>query len=61
MLSLEQFVYLIGVDEFDGCHFLFCCGIWLCGRREIWDKAMGMAFRRSVVEDLSKKLSLLSV
>ena len=48
MLSLEQFVYLIGVDEFDGCHFLFCCGIWLCGRREIWDKAMGMAFRRSV-------------
>ena len=33
--------------------------IWLCGRRDVWDTAMGMAFRRSVVEDLSKKLSLL--
>ena len=33
--------------------------IWLCGRREVWDTAMGMAFRRSVVEDLSKKLLLL--
>ena len=34
--------------------------IWLCGRREIWDTATGKAFRRSVVEDLSKKLLLLS-
>jgi DNA-binding transcriptional LysR family regulator len=35
--------------------------IWLCGRREVWDTATGKAFRRSVVEDLSKKLSLLPV
>jgi DNA-binding transcriptional LysR family regulator len=34
--------------------------IWLCGRREVWDTAMGVEFRRSVVEDLSKKLALLS-
>ena len=34
--------------------------IWLCGRREVWDTAMGKAFRKAVVEDLSKKLLLLS-
>lgn len=44
------------------CHPLsvpFKRDIWLCGRREIWDTATGVAFRRMVVEDLSKKLSLL--
>jgi DNA-binding transcriptional LysR family regulator len=46
------------------CHPLavpFRRDIWLCGRREIWDTATGKAFRRAVVEDLSKKLSMLSV